>query len=194
MTDSMAILERDLQILEQMVAEVAAYLRSDAPGWTLAVPDMPPLTLGGLLMRRERLTTLQGRLDESLAARLDAGIAAFEAALVENVVRVERRATQELRARLSEWSGYLRTAGSRAVSEPGYYATVVDTRVVVTATLDFLAEAPYQVDARICAEVDQLDRHLRSRWQDGPFLWDPIWQPAYPPDRYWWLYGHPRAT
>ena len=77
-------------------------------------------------------------------------------------------------------------------TEAEYYASVVDTRVVITALLNKLRLPPYQLNPHVPNEVDQLDGHLRSRWHSGEFVWPAVWQPAYPADEYWWLYGRPR--
>ncbi|HEX6386995.1 MAG TPA: hypothetical protein VF177_20215 [Anaerolineae bacterium] len=186
------ILERDLTILEEMVAEIGGYLMSEATHWIMARGDMPKLTIGGCLMRQHRLSIVRDQLEPAEQVRLDTVLERFEEALKEKVVRFEDKGHQELHARLSEWSGYLRDMTSRMVTEPEYYASVVDTRVVVTALLNKLRLPPYELNPHILDEVDQLDGYLRSRWQSGEFVWPAVWQPAYPPEEYWWLYGRPR--
>lgn len=183
------LLERDLMILEAMVKDLDAYLMSESMWWAMAQSDMPRLTLGGCLMRRHRLLILQNQLDREQQKRLVAAIQQFDEVLDEKVIRFEYRAHQELRARISEWAGNLRELKSNVMAEIEHYANVVDTRVVITATLDKLQEPPYQPAEKITQELAHLDQNLRNRWQAGEFIWPLVWKPAYPRDKYWYLYG-----
>lgn len=193
MNNEHQVLEHDLKILEAMAAEMEDYLlRSEVTQWTLAGLDTPKLTIGGYLMRQHRLQALRDRLTSSEQSRLDAAVERFEQALVEKVVRFEHRVHQELHTRLGEWGGCLRNLSHQMEVDPSYYASVVDTRVVITAMIDKLKNPPYRLDKQIINEVTVLDRNLRSRWQPGEFVWLSLWQPAYPPEKYWWLYGTPK--
>jgi hypothetical protein len=51
----------------------------------------------------------------------------------------------------------------------------------------------WQVTA-VLPRIDQIDAYLRVRWEPGAFVWDEAWQPAYPPEPYWWLYGRPKGA
>lgn len=186
------ILERDLTILEEMVAEIDGYLMSEATHWIMARGDMPKLTIGGCLMRQHRLSIVGDLLEPAAQVRLDTLLERLEEALKEKVVRFEDKGHQELHARFSEWSGYLRDTTGRMATEAEYYASVVDTRVVMTALLNKLGLPPYQLNPHIPDQVAQLDQYLQSRWHSGDFVWPAVWQPAYPADKYWWLYGRPR--
>ena len=192
MNDVHQILERDLTILEEMVVEIDGYLMSEATHWIMARGDMPKLTIGGCLMRQHRLSVVRDQLEPAEQVRLDTILERLEEALKEKVVRFEDKGHQEVHGRLSEWTGYLRDLTSRMATEAEYYASVVDTRVVITALLNKLRLPPYQLNPHVPNEVDQLDGHLRSRWHSGEFVWPAVWQPAYPADEYWWLYGRPR--
>jgi hypothetical protein len=183
---------RDLQILEEMVAEMDGYLMSEATHWPMEKGDMPKLTIGGCLMRCKRLQVVRQRLDAEEQSRLDMALHSFNGKLDSNVVRFEKRMHQELRARLSDWSGYLRHMASRMMADVDYYASVVDTRVVLKATIEELMKPSYQLDQRILDELETLDKNLEGRWVVGEFVWPAVWQPAYPIEDYWWLYGRPK--
>lgn len=184
--------QRDLKILEVMVAEMDGYLMSEATHWTMEKGDMPKLTIGGCLMRRHRLQVVRETLAVRDQKRLGQAVNSFDKALAQNVVRFEKRMHSELRARLSDWSNYLRHMASRMMADVNYYASIVDTRVVITAMIEELQKPTYHFDERIREQVTTLDQNLKGRWQDGPFVWPAIWQPAYPPEEYWWLYGRPK--
>ena len=184
--------KRDLAILEVMVAEMNAYLMSEATHWTMEKGDMPKLTIGGCLMRCRRLPIVRDRLDETAQQRLDKAVQTFANALSENVVRFEKRMHQELHARLADWSNYLRHMASRMMADVDYFASVVDTRAVIEVMIDELQKPAYQFDKQILEQVTTLDNNLKGRWQIGEFVWPVVWQPAYPPETYWWLYGRPK--
>jgi hypothetical protein len=196
MNDERQILRTDLVILEEMVIELEPYLMSDTIRWPMTKQDRPELSIGGCLMRQHRLEVLRDRLPPEEQSRVDAAIKQFGLTLKERVIRFECRAHQELHVRLGEWTGFLRCLtkykGTKiAKARIARYAGEVDTRVVVTALIDKLRNPPYELDRRILEQVTMLDRSLRNRWQEGDFVWAPVWQPAYPSDRYWWLYGKP---
>lgn len=186
------IILRDLKIFEIMVSEMDDYLMSEATHWTMEKGDMPKLTIGGCLMRACRLPVVRLQLDGAAQKRLDVAVQYFEKALSGHVVRFEKRMHQELHARLSDWSAYLRAMASRMMADVDYYASVIDTRAVITAMIDELQKPAYQFDAHISEEVTTLDENLKGRWQVGTFVWPSVWQPAYPPEKFWWLYGRPQ--
>lgn len=183
------IVSRDLRILEAMAEGIGAYLMSESTRWPMARADMPRLTIGGCLMRRDRLLALRDQLSAAEQKQLQAAVKQLEQSLAEKVIRFERRAHQELHARLGEWAGHLRGMKSNMLADIEHFANIVDTRVVVAATVDALRQPPYKLDEQVVRELAQLDRHLRRRWQPGEFIWPAVWQPAYPPDTYWYLYG-----
>jgi len=191
------ILRNDLAILEKMVIELEPYLMNNAIRRSIAGRDTPKMSIGGCLMRQQRLEVMRDQLQKEEQDRLDVAIQQFNLALEGGVVRFECRAHQELHVRLGEWIGYFRCLtmykGTKvAAARVARYASEVDTRVVIGALIDKLELRPYQLDQRIPEELATLDRSLRRRWQVGEFVWAPVWQPAYPHDRYWWLYGKPK--
>lgn len=189
-----AILAHDLMIMEEMAANMATYLDSDIVDWTIPRANMPRLTIGGYLMRQRRLSILAGQFDEEDRDRLRLAIAQFEQALDERVVRFEIRAHQELHMRIAEWMSFLRDINRRAKTEVNYYAGVVDTRIVIHELMNKLETFPYELKEDIIEEVNAMDRILRIRLLDHPFIWDPVWEEAYPRSEFWWLYGCPRLV
>ncbi len=194
MNKEYTVLLHDLLILEEMAANMEAYLVSDAREWNIPRSNMPKLTIGGYLMRQQRLLALENNLQDEDAARLRAAISVFDAALLEKVVRFEDRAHQELHSRIGEWISYLRDMGSRVSSEVNYYAGIADTRVVITCLIDELQKRPYELEKGVLEEIQDLDKNLRMRLKAHPFVWEMVWQPAYPKETYWWLYGCPKRT
>ena len=154
---------------------------------------MPKLTIGGCLMRQERLQKLRRQLSFADQARLDKSINEFNASLENQIVRFEGRAHDELHARLREWTTYLQGAAtSKMATEQKHYANIVDTRIVITALMNKLSQPPYQLNARMEQDVAQMDIRLKGQWQADEFILDGVWQKAYDPTTYWWLYGSPK--
>ena len=194
MNKQYTVLLYDLLILEEMAANMDAYLVSDARQWNIPRSNMPKLTIGGYLMRQQRLLALEDRLRVEDPDRLRAAIKVFDDALVEKVVRFETRAHQELHTCIGAWVNCLRDLGSRSSTEVNYYAGIVDTRVVITSLIDQLQKEPYILESGVLEEIHDLDKNLRLRLTDHDFIWDMIWKPAYPQEKYWWLYGCPRRA
>lgn len=191
------ILQRDITILEAMVGHLDDYLASDATHWdmviTMGLRDLPPMSLGGILMRRQRLMVTRNLLDDQAWARLSAAVDRFDATILENVVRFEQRAGMELQARMREWTHYLNDLNSRTAADPEYYRTHVDTRVVIGELAKKLSERPFVLADHVPGDIVALDRHLSLIWLSGHFIWPDVWKPAYPGEEYWYLYGHPIA-
>ena len=145
-------------------------------------------------MRQHRLLAVKENLQDEDAERLEVAIKLFDDALVEKIVRFEYRAHQELHSRIGEWVGYLRDLGSKVSSEVNYYAGIVDVRVVITSLIEQLQKHPYKLADGVQEEVSDLDKNLRGRLIEHEFVWDKVWKPAYPRDKYWWLYGCPKRA
>ena len=62
---------------------------------------------------------------------------------------------------------------------------------MLAALIDQLGTPPFRLEPRVPEELDLLDKRLRGSFQPGPFVWPDAWQPAYPSDVFWWLYGTP---
>ncbi|MCA9872436.1 MAG: hypothetical protein KC441_02245 [Anaerolineales bacterium] len=183
-------LERDLEILSAMAAGMDDYLKSDILFGRMPESGMPMLTLGGYLMRQHRLLALIFLLSDAERQQLDETVRQFNQALVEKVVRFETKAQHELEARLRQMEEYLRDLRNKKSGSLNY-DTAVEPRVMISALLHKLQMAPYKFDEHTVERVALLDKNLRQRWTPGDFIWPEAWQPAYPPDEYWWLYGRP---
>lgn len=191
-TGVQTILQHDLMILEEMAGAMDAYLVSEIKDWRIPRVNMPKLTIGGYLMRQYRLQALKQELTPGEQQRLETAVARFENALHERIVRFETRAHQEIHQRLSEWVACLRDLKGRMDAEANHYAGIVDVRVVIECLMDQLKTRPYQLEPQVVTEINTLDKNLRRRWEHGRFVWEPVWEPAYPAEKYWFLYGQPR--
>ncbi len=194
--DPYEVLKRDLAILESMAVGMGEYLASDATWWDMGRRDMPLLTIGGYLMRRRRLDVLDYLLATPERITMAAANAIYDNAAGTQLVRFEERALAELGARMREWTDYLRNlaVSQRLAADRERYEYLADTRVVVNELISTLGESPFRLPAHIPADVAALDHRLGSRWKSGAFIWSSVWAAAYPPDKYWFLYGYPKAS
>ena len=183
-------LQKDLVALEAMASEMDEYLKSDVLFWPLAHGDLPRLTLGGYLMRQHRLLGLRDLLSMQEQDRLHRAINSYYKALEEKVVRFENKAHEELGARLRQWQTYLGEV--KQGTGAAYYESAVEPRAMIEALTAQLRVQPYKLQPDVPQKLALLDRQLRQVWEPGDFIWPQEWQPAYPREKYWWLYGHPR--
>lgn len=183
-------LQNDLTTLEAMAGEMDEYLHSDVLFWPMAQGDLPRLTLGGYLMRQHRLLELRDLLSMQQHDRLHKAINQYHEALEEKVVRFEEKAHEELGARLRQWQAYLGEA--KRGTGVAYYESAVEPRVMSQALIAQLRVQPYQLQSELAQKVAMLDRELRQIWEPGDFIWPEEWKPAYPREKFWWLYGYPR--
>ena len=105
------------------------------------------------------------------------------------------RALSELGARIREWTVYMRdlAVSQRLAADMTHYEYLADNRVIIEELAQKLGQAPFKLETHIAHDVAALDHRLMARWASGAFIWSPVWTPAYPPEVYWWLYGHPQA-
>lgn len=188
-------LKHDLAVLEAIASGLPAYLASDVTWWDMGRSGMPLLTIGGYLMRRRRLAALSHLLLASEIEAMTAVNTAFDDVVAQEVVRFEDRAQAEVGSRLREWTVYLRdlSVSHRLAADTVRYGFLADTRVVIGELVAKLSERPFHLPDHVVADVTKLDKRLKARWTTGPFIWAPVWTPAYPPTTYWWLYGQPKA-
>lgn len=192
MTPGIEKLTYDSEILTAMASEMDSYLKSDVLFWNLSAPGMPRLTLGGYLLREQRLLALLYLLDEPTRAQVETAVTHFNQALVEKIVRFEQKAHVELDARLRQWREFLRDVEQGVARQRSNYATAVEPRAMLAALIDRLGMPPYRLQPEPVAQLAALDAQLRRAWEAGDFIWPEEWQPAYPRLSYWWLYGQPK--
>ena len=187
-------LGQDAAVLSAMAEQMPEYLDSDILFWPAPRGGMPALTLGGYLLREHRLLALAGLLTVEQQMEVNEALTRFNQALANRVVRFEKKAHHELEARLRQWEEYLKDMDRGTFDRSSNYATAVETRAIIQALLNRLGMPPYRTEARPEQHLATLDTRLRGRWQPGDFVWPAAWEPAYPREAYWWLYGSPRVT
>ncbi len=181
----------DLQLCEAMGTTMSTYLDSTAVYYPLATAVTPRLTLGSFLMRYNRLHAVQDELTDIDKERLGQVDFEFEQTINWRVTRVEQKGNKEAGTRLRQWQRQIEELKETPESCIPYYSTVVENRVMLAEILTFLQQEPYRLEENLLTETAVTDQQLRLIWRDGAFVWASIWQPAYPQDTHWWLYGQP---
>lgn len=189
--------ESQIALLESMVKHLEDYLDEDKVFKTITYypPEgehLAKLTIGALL---ELLDDLSRRDDLTPEQRQKVAELAKQVETIRSYRRADwlRKIARELKAYTDSWRWYLQSVedGSRqAVRE---YPSEVRTRLRIQRLLDDAGDAEEIKDLK--GRVVALDRLLRSYWQRGDFVLpneDP--ERYQPPERYWWLYGHPRVV
>lgn len=186
-------IEHDLAVLQAMTAEIEDYLKADILFWQLSPersisPAPPLLTIGGYLLRAQRLGGLASELDREQREQLRAAEDSYRLATTAWRVRTGQHIQRELKARLDSWQWFVEDCLARKSSCVDYYATEAEVRTIVA----LLLRAGEQVDLSPHIErLGQLDQGFRTWFKAGEFIWRASLQASFPVDEFWWLYGRP---
>lgn len=186
----MSTLADDLEILEQMTAGMRDYLSSGSIYGKKIDRDLMTLTLGGYWLRRHRLEALRDRLHAGQQTRLTAALEKFDLLRRVHAADIAGKAQQELSARLREWEQALAELFDGRPSL-AIYRNDVEKRAMIEALFAELNHEGTLLKPELPSRRDRLDQRLRGHWQTGAFLWPAEYAAAYPPERFWWLYGEP---
>jgi nicotinamide mononucleotide adenylyltransferase len=192
MTDSIAKLNKDLDILQAMVEELTNYLNSEVLYWPMFKANYPKMTMGGYFMRQRRLQGLSYLLSDSKQVELKHIANQFNEMTFDKKALLMKKGTEELRTRVNQWKEHLQEYWDSEVIEKQYFATDVEVRTTITDLIFELGINLSQVDKDLLFQIDALDHDLRANWREGDFIWPDEWVPAYGKGDYWWLYGTPR--
>ncbi len=181
--------EYDLRYWEAALADLESYLQSPELFWNLDVappagePAYPPLTVGNLLLARQRL---QRPLPPALDARRQALEQRLQHLIAEWRANWRQKAAKELEMRARLWAQYMDEC-AHSQAEAAYYPNEVRNRVLADL-LQHEGEADLPAAADLLAYADA---RLRAHFQPGPFVWEPDLAPAFPAERFWYLHGRP---
>jgi hypothetical protein len=160
----MSKLDQDLQYLDAGLSELQDYLLSKVLYWTLSAPSsLSPLTLGGLLLAKQRL-----------GFRADSQATQIEVLRLKWRTAWDAKASHEVRARGDLWKNYLQDYRDSPESYVSEYAQQVRNR----AMLALLGE-----------ESDPFDESVKSMFISGDFVWESECAGNFPRDVFWFLFG-----
>ena len=189
MTTGYENLATDLKIVEQMMAGMRDYLNSKSVYSKKIDHNLMYITLGGYLMRQQRLTALINNLAPTQQAQLREAVEKFALICRTQPSVFEKKAVQELEARLREWERAMRELFEDGRPSMAFYRNDVEKRVMIKALLDALETDATLIKSEIIGKLERLDKQLRTQWHSGSFIWLTEFEAAYPIDNYWWLYG-----
>lgn len=184
--------ERQLAWFAQALDQLEAFLLSDdvfRPLAGLTVHPRPDLSLGAVFLAADFLGAAPlSRESEIRAERL---LLKWEADAARHAAAVEGKALAEARQRANLWLAYVDEI-RESPREASRYRNEVRHRVALERLLERLEGGESATQVRL--RVQGADDRARAAFAAGPFVWEPFLESAYPRDRYWFLYGSPRAS
>jgi hypothetical protein len=185
-------LDHDVRAAEAMAARLTPYIYEPAlygpmPG------ELPRLTVGGLLMRLNRLSAISDLLSSTQQKALDTARRQFEDVRQEWAVAYEGRLKQELQSRLKALEQFIADCDEAPRLCADLYPSEIEKRVIAEALIDE-ATARNVLSPTVRARLTGIDSHLhRLARASDHFVWDTRLEPAYPRDKFWFLYVTPNA-
>lgn len=186
--EDVELIEEDLSILESMSYAFEAYLNYVGLFYPLETAGYPRLSLGGLLLRKNRLAEIQEQLPAELRVRFKKVDMVIEETIANHIAAVESKANSELEMRVQQWEMANKDAVDNGEDSEFWYNNY-EVRTIIHCLILFLQKQPFHLDLSLLEEASATDALWQQRWQQGPFVWEPVWQGVYPRDRYWWLYS-----
>lgn len=179
----------ELAVLTKMADELKEYLLSDVLFWQMqAGSRFPKLSLGRLLLARERVRAAAAQLTSTQRAELQQAEQRLDHVLGQWQVAAERHAERELRSRANLWQRYWEECGERPAACAENYRQEVTQRTIATLLLRAFPRLEDTQEARVLIALDAV---IRPRLQRQGFVWDAVLQAAFPADEFWYLYGQP---
>ena len=184
-------LSKDIRIVEAMAARLTPYIYENElygpmPG------DLPRLTVGGLLMRLHRLAAVADLLSPQQHDLLNAAQQQFDQVRKDWSVAYETKLSHELSARLTSLLQFIAECQDSPAHCGDLYPANAEKRAIVEALTDE-AVARNIFTPALQAQLSGVDNKLRQFFSPGEFVWDARLKPAYPREKYWFLYVKPIA-
>lgn len=179
--------------LENYLGQSALY-GSVGGGGFLALSNMPSLTVGALVMRLRRLAVLgdERQLDNTQRDKLWTIRREHDRIHAENRQPYAAKLRHEVESRLKAARQFFDECHADPKACARNYPPEVNRRTIAQEALirmDALNIAP---DDDLKALIRRTDNHLRrAANQEADFLWSAALAPAYPQDKFWWLYRQP---
>ncbi len=185
----MKSVEYDLRYLQAGVAELENYLLSNDVFWPADIrppagqPGYPQMTLGGMLLSRQRLMTYDKTPKET--TQVSKIISEMDEIRVRWKVAWENKASRSFSVRVKMWRDYVEEYRLLPQDNADRYTYEVRLRAMLTLLKS-------EVGAKSSAEIDLLsilDNYLDNVLITGSFIWEPELQAGFPENVYWYLYG-----
>jgi hypothetical protein len=179
----------DLIYLDAAIFALKDFILADELFWPIGVspptgnPPFPRLTMGGLLLARERLNARQLLLDQEaqfikLVYKMQAIIAEWESAW-------KYKAARAFQMRLNMWRDFIEEYRKDPESNADRYSYEVRLRVI----LHLLNLEVGEINSAEMELLAGLDKYLRAVFIIGDFLWEADISNGFSESVYWYLYG-----
>lgn len=181
-------LDRDVEVLVAMASSLTPYLYEDEVYGYLG-GDMPRLTLGGLLLRLYRLSRLDDHLSADQQTQVQDAHINFDAERSKWAVHYENKLQRELLMRIDALEQFLKEYAEDPQPCAASYPAQSEKRTMIHHLYQEAKEQEVLLhDTHL--RLTEVDGQLRRILRDGEFITDDRLKEAYPPDTFWWLYGH----
>lgn len=181
--------EYDLRYLQAGIDQLEAYLLAGELYWPIGInppksePPYAQLTLGGLLLARQRLrATAETPKQQAEQARVEQRLEALRG---QWRTAWGKKARQDFHARLNLWRDFLEEYRQRPSAHYDRYAYEVGRR----AQLHLLAPEAIDLPPAELQTIEGLDKLLRAVFSPGAFVWEQSLARSFSPTTYWYLYG-----
>ena len=178
-------LDIDVRAVTAMAAALVPYIYQDELYGTLS-NDLPRLTVGGLIMRLNRLDQIDNLLTEAQRQAVHTAHQQFDKVQTDWTVAYEGKLKRELTARLRALGQFILDCIDRRMCAD-LYPSEIEKRVMV-AGLQAEAQKYDVLEPSIATQIASLDDRLHMLTRSGEFLWDARLEPAYPRASFWYLY------
>jgi hypothetical protein len=180
-------LDRDVRTVEAMAARLTPYVYENEL-YGLMPGDLPKLTIGGLLMRLHRLSAISGTLAPKQREAVQKAQQQLDEVRREWTVAYEGKITREFQARLTALNQFLNEYADNPRSASENYPSEAEKRTILEALTDEAANLNV-LTSDMKNALGATDNKIRRYTQPSGFIWDERLRPAYPQDKYWFLYA-----
>lgn len=189
MSEQSYSIERELKEASEMASALVPYVYEDVVYGKIGM-NMPPLTIGNILLRVRRLRALRDRLSPSQASTLDHIEAQLESARKEWSVAYSKKIIREAEVRLRDLNTYFSECKEDPRLCANAYLPEAQRRTILYELLEALPAGDLR-DSGLETKVKSVDSSLRRYVKPSDFVFSNTLQPVYPADTFWWLYSRP---
>jgi hypothetical protein len=191
----MQSIKYNLTLMQIMLQDFEAYLLSTVVYWPLStkgksekITPLPRLTLGGLYLTLDELTSQEKVMDRDEEIQYRKIMRALERFNSKWQVGVEQKAQQELNSRISLWHAYLKDLEEdpQHIDE---YSHQVRIRVMISHLID-LSGSSHEVTEKLQL-LRSIDERIEFFVKTNAFLWDEQLELVYPQEKFPYLYRSP---
>ena len=177
---------RDVLTAQMMASRLDPFVY-ETETYSFMPNNLPKLTIGGLLMRLNRLSRLGNLLSEDQLDKLDTARQQADRVKRAWLVAYTNKVIHELNLHVTEWCEFLKECEQDQNECHEMYPSVVEKRVMAQ-TLTNEARKLDVLTPKVDKQLLEIDSRMEGYFSPGRFIWDPRLQQAYPHNPYAFLY------